>query len=138
MGFAEDRRAEGYSIVCCTCKKLQEGLAQSLGSCTQSTDCKSPLFEGDFHEYEGPISDFSRHCFVCGAPPTKAVRIRGKVRVFGICDDHVRMFHGRAITGPESGMKSSDLYTSSGFKPFEQVLKPSYSLGQLITDLNKK
>jgi hypothetical protein len=40
--------------------------------------------------YEGPITDFTRWCFVCGESAKYAALARGSDRVLGICKEHVR------------------------------------------------
>jgi hypothetical protein len=44
---------------------------------------------GAFDKYRGPVSDFSKVCFVCGDIATHAVRAKGNVRVLGCCPEHV-------------------------------------------------
>lgn len=83
----------GVSIVCATCKKYWEGREKGLPEprCTVVLPCGSPFAALTFPEYDGPISDFTRWCFVCGARATKGVKVREEPRVVGMCDAHVRL-----------------------------------------------
>lgn len=81
----------GLSPVCATCKKFWEGQERGLQGCT-GRSCAGPLSGKDFPEYEGPISDFSRWCFVCGEESTCAVQAPQSIRMIGVCDTHIKMF----------------------------------------------
>ena len=85
----------GVSIVCATCQRYWEGRDRNLpGSrCTSATACGSPLAGDDFHAYEGPITDFTRWCFMCGDSAKYAVRKPGSQRLFGVCDTHAKYLH---------------------------------------------
>lgn len=80
--------ASGLSMVCSTCMKYEAGQALGLDRCTAREGCGSPIAGDTFHEYDGPITDFARFCFVCGEKPTKAIRVDGHVRVIGACTAH--------------------------------------------------
>lgn len=81
--------ASGLSPVCGTCAKWHQGVERSLAKCTATESCGSPLVGDTFHEYDGPITNFLSLCFICGAPPTKAVVVGGHVRKIGVCTKHV-------------------------------------------------
>ena len=83
--------ASGMSIVCSTCKRYWEGTERGLpvGECTGPAGCGSPLAGDDFHGYEGPITDLTRWCFVCGESATRGIRVTGKQRIVGMCTEHV-------------------------------------------------
>ena len=85
----------GLSTVCATCRRYWEGRERGLPEprCTSRTGCGSPLAGGDFHEYDGPITEFDRWCFVCSADAKYGVRARDKRRLFGVCEAHVRLLH---------------------------------------------
>lgn len=85
----------GLSTVCATCRKYWEGRERGLPEprCTSKTGCGSPLAGGDFHEYDGPLTVFDRWCFVCAAEAKYGVRARDKRRLFGVCEEHVRLLH---------------------------------------------
>ena len=85
--------ASGLSIVCATCARYWEGREQGLPEpkCTVMKPCGSPLARLTFPEYEGPITDFTRWCFVCGEKASLGVRVREEPRVIGMCKAHVRM-----------------------------------------------
>ncbi len=82
-------KTSGLSMVCSTCSKYAKGVELGLDRCTAKDGCGSPIIGDTFHEYEGPITDFVRYCFVCGEKPTKAIRVKGHVRVLAACDVHV-------------------------------------------------
>jgi len=83
----------GVSIVCATCSRYWEGREQGLPEpkCTVVRPCGSPFASLTFPEYAGPITDFTRFCFVCGALATKGLKVREEPRVIGMCDAHVQM-----------------------------------------------
>lgn len=81
--------SEGVSIVCATCSKFHEGRARMSDRCTATDGCGSPIVGDTFHEYQGPITDFLRFCFVCGRPATKGLRVKGHERIIGVCVHHV-------------------------------------------------
>lgn len=85
--------ASGVSIVCSTCKRYWEGRERQLPppKCTAIQPCGSPFASMTFPEYDGPMTDFSRWCFVCGATATKGVKVGENPRVLGMCDEHVKM-----------------------------------------------
>jgi hypothetical protein len=80
--------AEGYSVVCATCRKYHEAKARGLDQCLAEDGCGSPIVGDTFHEYDGPITDFLRFCFVCGDPAAKGVRVKGRQRIVGACLRH--------------------------------------------------
>lgn len=82
----------GLSIVCATCTRYWEGRERNLpGSlCTSSSPCGSPLAGDDFHAYSGPITDFTRWCFMCGAEASFAIQLPESQRLFGVCERHVQ------------------------------------------------
>lgn len=86
--------ANGLSAVCATCDRYWEPKTRGVlgDQCGAKDGCCSPLGGGDFHEYVGPISDLSRWCFVCGSDATRGARARGRARVIGVCEDHVKLF----------------------------------------------
>jgi hypothetical protein len=83
----------GLSIVCATCKRYWEGRDQGLPEpqCTTKTPCGSPLAGMAFPNYDGPITDFTRWCFVCGQGATHVLQAPGEARQIGVCDEHVNM-----------------------------------------------
>lgn len=85
--------SNGVSVVCATCRRYWEGRERQLPDprCTAATPCGSPFAAMTFPEYDGPLTDFTRWCFVCGAKATKGIRVREEPRVCGVCDEHVKM-----------------------------------------------
>lgn len=83
----------GLSIVCATCNKYWEGREKQLPEpmCAVKKPCGSPFASLTFPEYDGPMTNFTRFCFVCGAKATKGVKVRDEARVIGMCETHVGM-----------------------------------------------
>lgn len=81
----------GVSVVCATCQRYWEGRERGLpgAQCTARRPCGSPLSGNTFGEYRGPIRDFTRWCFVCGATAAFGVRLDRKT--FGMCHEHIEM-----------------------------------------------
>lgn len=131
--------ADGVSTVCSTCTKYWRGRDLGLpdGKCTTQSRCGSPLAGGDFHDYEGPIADFSVWCFVCGQSATHGVRLVGKKRQFGMCDEHVKwLAQMEAVNGPEGNLGVLVNGVSGVIRP-EQLLKKraKQTLGELIYEV---
>ena len=86
-------RTHKVSLFCASCSKYWAARAQSIPghACTSVAvpSCGSPLAGGDFHDYDGPITDSERWCFVCGDGSTKVVRAAGKSKSFGVCGAHL-------------------------------------------------
>lgn len=80
----------GLSTVCATCQRYWEARDKGVPDdrCTSTTNCGSPLAGDDFHDYDGPIVDFSQWCFICGEEPSCFLEKPGSKRVFGVCDKH--------------------------------------------------
>lgn len=85
----------GLSIVCATCKHYWQGRERNLPGvrCTSTSKCGSPLVGDDFHDYNGPISDFTQWCFMCGTAASYAVRANKSERLFGVCKEHALYLH---------------------------------------------
>jgi hypothetical protein len=86
----------GLSSVCATCTLYWIARDQGVPGhkCLAQDGCGSPISGDDFHEYQGPISDLSRWCFVCGSDATRGLRVGGRFRVVGVCENHLRFVHG--------------------------------------------
>ena len=83
----------GLSPICATCNKYWKAREQNVpdGRCLAVDGCGGPLVGDDFHEYEGPMTDFSRWCFVCGEDAHAVVSVKGKNRLIGVCSKHMPM-----------------------------------------------
>lgn len=92
--------AAGWAFVCATCKRFHEGKEFGLERCTAREGCGSPIVGDTFHEYEGPLTDFLRFCFVCGDPPTKGLKVAGHTRMVGACQKHYKYVMEMAPTKP--------------------------------------
>ena len=80
--------AQGVSIVCATCDHFWEGVGRNLGRCTAPGPCGSPIAGDVFTHYQGPITDFTRYCFVCGEQPAKVLKVENLIRLIGVCEKH--------------------------------------------------
>ena len=90
----------GVSPVCATCSRYWEGRERGLPDpqCTEA-GCGGPFAGLTFPKYAGPITDFTKWCFVCSAMATKAVKVGGKPRLIGMCDTHLPMLGKVAPVG---------------------------------------
>lgn len=128
----------GLSVVCATCSKYWR--ARDVGmpepSCLAKDGCGSPLKGGDFHEYEGPISDFGRWCFVCGEEASHGVRVSGRVRSVGMCNRHLSyLTELRSVDAVDVAVQS-EILGSSTTVGVERLLKPKKkTLGQAIYEV---
>ena len=84
---------KGVSIVCATCDRYWEGRRKGLPEpqCTAVEACGSPFAKLAFPQYVGPITDFTRWCFVCGGKATKGIKVGDNPRVIGMCSEHISM-----------------------------------------------
>lgn len=82
----------GLSSVCATCRLYWEARDRGLPEpkCLAKDGCGSPLKGDDFHEYAGPITNFERWCFACGRDSKFGVRVQGRERLVGVCEEHVK------------------------------------------------
>lgn len=88
-----EARKHKLSIFCASCTRYWDARDRGIPGvqCASVAEprCGSPLAGGEFHDYKGPITDFSRWCFVCGHPASQGIQAAGKQRVFGVCDQHL-------------------------------------------------
>lgn len=77
----------GLAAVCAFCEMFWVAQDQGRSGCGQK--CGGPMSGGAFDKYQGPITDFSNFCFICGDMATHAIRARGNLRVLGCCSAHV-------------------------------------------------
>lgn len=128
----------GLSAVCATCRRYWEGRERGLPEprCTSKTGCGSPLAGGDFHEYDGPLVEFDRWCFVCSADARYGVRARDKRRVFGVCEKHVRLLHDLK---PTNSVVADPVLKSDGRELLAADLLPARrkSLASAIAEAEK-
>lgn len=85
----------GLSPVCATCERYWEGRAKNLpdGRCTSTSGCGSPLAGDVFTDYKGPLSEFTRFCFMCPSESEFAIAVPGKRRLIGVCEHHAQRLH---------------------------------------------
>jgi hypothetical protein len=79
--------ANGLNVACATCTHYWNAVDRQLENCGQK--CGGPMSGGTFEKYNGPITDFSVICFVCGDKATHAIRAQSHVRVLGCCEKHI-------------------------------------------------
>jgi hypothetical protein len=83
----------GLSIMCATCTNYWAARDRNIPGhrCTVPKGlCGSPLAGMDFPLYEGPITNSSEWCFVCGSRPSHLV-MTPSGKVFAICEKHIGM-----------------------------------------------
>jgi len=132
--------ASGLSMVCATCKKWAEGAEQGSEKCTAKSGCGSPIAGDTFHEYDGPITDFLRFCFVCGQPATKGIRVKGHVRLIGACNTHVDYVVRLAPKEPRHlPVVPMTILAPSGESPVEKVFidAPKKTLAHAMLEMQK-
>lgn len=129
----------GLSSVCATCRKYWEGREKGLPEprCTAVTKCGSPLAGDDFHEYDGPIREFDRWCFVCAQPSKYGITVRDRKRVVGVCETHVRVLAD--LKPVDVSVMEPLLRSASGavLRPEDVLPKQKPSLMQAIADAEK-
>lgn len=116
--------SKGVSIVCATCKRYWEGREQGLPEpkCTTRKPCGSPFAGMMFPQYEGPITDFSRWCFVCGQTSDYGVRVQDTDRTIGMCKEHIRMLEELEPVGVNS-KPVKEIVTSEESVPHGRVFR---------------
>ena len=118
----------GLSPVCATCSKYWAARERGVPGdrCLAQNNCSGPAGGDDFHEYNGPITDFSRWCFACGDDSAFGVQVHNRLRTIGVCKNHVRMLaeirplkDGEPGDAPKYLIKSKD-----GALTIRQILGP--------------
>lgn len=120
----------GLSTVCATCNRYWEARDRHLPEpqCLAKDGCGSPLKGDDFHEYDGPMTNFERWCFVCGDDSRFGVRVHGRERIVGVCERHVqwlaelRPTAGQDVAAHELRGPTSLLRTPSTKKTLAQAI----------------
>lgn len=84
---------DGVSIVCATCKHYWAARDRGVpgNTCLSQENCGGPLSGDIFHSYDGPLTDFSRWCFVCGSEAKFGIQVRSHPRIIGVCAEDVKM-----------------------------------------------
>lgn len=130
----------GLSAVCSTCRRYWEGREKGLPEpqCTAVTRCGSPLAGDDFHEYSGPLSDFSKFCFVCAAPSDYGVSVRrAKARMIGVCRKHIRLLAELTPLGADAVVSTVKTPEGHAVTPEELLPKSKPSLFETIAAVEK-
>jgi len=116
----------GLSSVCATCTRYWEARDKRLPEpqCLAKDGCGSPLRGDDFHEYLGPISDFGRWCFVCGADAHYGVRVQGRKRAIGMCEQHLKLLTElRPMDATDVAIRN-EVHNGTFTIPIERLLGP--------------
>lgn len=124
----------GYSTVCATCDRLHpDPQRPEIRVCNERT-CGGPFSGRDFPRYKGPITDFSRWCFVCGEPSKYGVQAPETARRFGLCQEHVAMMRDTVPTiGDLRPVAREVMDPRRGLVTLDQLLgRPQKTLGQAI------
>lgn len=131
--------ASGLSIVCATCTKYHRAIERGLDKCLAVNGCGSPIVGDTFHEYEGPIQDFLKFCFVCGQDSKKAVAVKGHARRIGVCMLHLDYVVTMAPKEPRRLPVAPRTFIGDGAeKPVELLIpKPRKTLGNAIAEMEK-
>lgn len=131
----------GLSAVCATCTKYWRGREQGLPEpqCTATAKCGSPLASDDFHEYEGPLKQFERFCFVCAEPSKYGITVRGRSRVIGVCRAHITMLVNVRATTEAPPADKTIVKTADGAEttPEQVAPKSKPSLFAAIAEVEK-
>lgn len=129
----------GLSAVCATCRKYWEGREKGLPEprCTAQTSCGSPLAGDDFHEYDGPITEFDRWCFVCAESSRYGVSVRGRKRIVGVCDKHVRLLADLKPVAMDVAAPVIRSATGASYQPEELIPREKPSLFAAIQEAEK-
>lgn len=127
----------GVSIVCATCKRYWEGRERGLPDpkCTVTEPCGSPFAGLAFPQYDGPMTDFKRWCFVCGVEATKALRGGSSGLAIGICEKHLKMVGNIEPVGLNGHPVLHIIATPDGDRTPQQLLgAPKQTLGRAIAE----
>lgn len=121
--------SSGLSVVCSSCELYWSAREKGIQGdrCLAQDGCGSPLSNGVFHEYRGPLTTemLRRSCFVCGAPAVKGLRRNGNPRTVGICGQHAawmgdpemrRPVRTQITTKPQSNYLGIDLKELNGHR----------------------
>lgn len=129
----------GLSAVCATCRKYWEGREKGLPEprCTAVSKCGSPLAGDDFHEYSGPITEFDRWCFVCAAASKYGVTVRGRARVVGVCEKHVRLLADLKPVAAEAAFPILKTPSGEAVRPEDVLPRQKPSLFAAIAEAEK-
>jgi len=126
----------GLSIVCATCRKYWEGRNRELPDpkCTAARPCGSPFANMIFPEYEGPIKDFTRWCFVCGNKPKYGIKVRDERRILALCERHIYMLGETTPVNLKINGSVVDVHDKAWLTQKQFFGPPVKTLGQAIAE----
>lgn len=128
--FAEIR--SGLACVCATCENYWEGRDRGSTGCAVPLCC-GPMGGKTFPKYRGPMTDFSRFCFVCSGDSDYTVHVVGEDRVLGVCASHVSTLDN--YDGVNTKPRNVNIYLSGGgiSLPGGGVILPSIGTRRPVT-----
>lgn len=104
LEMMKEAARSGLSVVCASCELYWEARDKGIlgDRCLAHDGCGSPLANGTFHEYRGPLTEdaLKRFCFVCGSPAAKGLRRTGDPRMIGVCEEHFEWMNDPAMRRP--------------------------------------
>jgi hypothetical protein len=89
-----------------------------------------------FPDYKGPITQFDRWCFVCGAASKYGVRVGSDIRVFGMCAEHVSLVETLRPVGL-NGVPYRQVIASSQADAAKLLRVPKKSLAAAIAEVEQ-
>lgn len=102
-------RARGVGYICCMCERMHHGMDKGLDRCTGSLECRGPIGNGDFPEYQGPLTGdmMANACFVCGGPARLRLEPKsvGLVRTLGLCESDAGLLKELKPKVPSNGAR---------------------------------
>jgi len=106
--------AKGVSSVCATCSRFWKGRDVGLPfpSCTAERPCGGPIAGLDFPEYDGPLTEFDRFCFVCGGTGVYGVKIPNRTKVIGMCRPHLSLLDRLCVE--DEGTSPIEVHSAKG------------------------
>lgn len=88
-----------------------------------------------FEEYDGPMREWTRWCFVCGDSSTHAMRVESSGQLFGICRTHLEYAHSLRAVGVPSLSGAKIAPRGGGLVPVEQLVsRPRKTLAMAIAE----
>lgn len=141
LGLVNRAIQTGVSCVCATCDRYSEGRARGLpgAQCTAPSTCGSPIGGDTFTHYKGPMTDFTRFCFVCSGEASQVVKVGERERLIGICDKHVPLLHKLSPMETSEDTRLLTVVGSQGRRALLQLLpKPKKTELQRAIDATEE
>ena len=115
----------GLSPICGSCKKFWQARERNIpgDQCMSKDNCGGPMSGDTFHEYDGPITNFTKWCFVCAEPSKFGIQVRGRARVIGACAEHIKLMGELRPVGTEAELKYG-IKSEEGSTSLKQIVGP--------------